>query len=63
MPPTLFAPDWASPPIISLALAPALALELVLGRVKLSSLGIHDLAGFAQLVAGYVVIVSKPQPQ
>ena len=44
-------------PIISLA------LELVLGRVKLSSLGIHDLSGFALLVAGYVVIVSKPQPQ
>jgi len=44
-------------PIISLV------LELVLGRVKLSSLGIHDLAGFVLLVAGYVVIVSKPQPQ
>ena len=44
-------------PIISLI------LELVLGRVKLSSLGIHDLAGFALLVAGYAVIVSKPQPQ
>ena len=44
-------------PIISLI------LELVLGRVKLSSLGIRDLAGFALLVAGYVVIVSKPQPQ
>ena len=44
-------------PIISLI------LELILGRVKLSSLGIHDLAGFALLVVGYVVIVSKPQPQ
>jgi len=44
-------------PIISLV------LELVLGRVKLSSLGIRDFAGFALLVAGYVVIVSKPQPQ
>jgi drug/metabolite transporter (DMT)-like permease len=44
-------------PIISLV------LELTLGRVKLSSLGIHDLAGFALLVAGYVVIMSKPQPQ
>ena len=41
----------------------SLILELVLGRVKLSSLGIRDLAGFALLVAGYVVIVSKPQPQ
>jgi len=40
----------------------SLILELVLGRVKLSSLGIHDLVGFALLVAGYVVIVSKPQP-
>ena len=44
-------------PIISLI------LELVLGRVKLSSLGIRDLAGFVLLVAGYVVIMSKPQPQ
>jgi hypothetical protein len=44
-------------PIISLV------LELVLGRIKLSSLGIHDLAGFVLLVAGYVVIMSKPQPQ
>ena len=41
----------------------SLILELVLGRIKLSSLGIHDLAGFVLLVAGYVVIVSKPQPQ
>lgn len=41
----------------------SLVLELVLGRVKLSSLGIRDLAGFALLVAGYLVIVSKPQPQ
>ena len=40
----------------------SLILELVLGRVKLSSLGIHDLAGFALMAAGYVVIVSKPQP-
>jgi hypothetical protein len=39
----------------------SLILELVLGRIKLSSLGIHDLAGFALLVAGYVIIVSKPQ--
>ncbi len=43
-------------PIISLI------LELVLGRVKLSSLGIRDLVGFGLLVAGYVVIMSKPQP-
>jgi drug/metabolite transporter (DMT)-like permease len=41
----------------------SLILELVLGRVKLSSLGIHDLAGFALLVAGYIVIMSKPQLQ
>jgi uncharacterized membrane protein len=40
----------------------SLILELILGRVKLSSLGIHDLAGFALLVVGYLVIVSKPQP-
>jgi hypothetical protein len=41
----------------------SLIAELVLGRIKLSSLGFHDLAGFALLVAGYVVIISKPQPQ
>jgi drug/metabolite transporter (DMT)-like permease len=41
-------------PIISLI------AELLLGRVKLSSLGVHDLVGFALLVAGYVAIVSKP---
>ncbi len=39
-----------------------LLLELVLGRIKLSSLGIYDLAGFALVVAGYVIFVSKPQP-
>jgi hypothetical protein len=41
----------------------SLVLELILGRIKLSSLGIHDWAGFVLLVAGYVVIVSKPQLQ
>ena len=40
----------------------SLILELILGRVKLSSLGIYDLAGFALMFAGYVVFVSKPQP-
>jgi len=40
-----------------------LILELVLGRIKLSSLGIYDLAGFALVVAGYVVFVSKPIPK
>jgi hypothetical protein len=44
-------------PIISLI------LELALGRVKLSSLGIYDLAGFALMASGYVVIISKPVPQ
>lgn len=44
-------------PIISLI------LELVLGRVKLSSLGIYDFAGFALMVAGYLVFLSKPMPQ
>ena len=38
----------------------SLILELVLGRIKLSSLGIYDLAGFVLVVAGYVVFVSKP---
>jgi hypothetical protein len=41
-------------PIISLI------AELVLGRIKLSSLGIHDAIGFALMAAGYVVFVSKP---
>ena len=40
----------------------SLMLELLLGRVKLSSLGMHDLAGFALLFTGYLVIMSKPQP-
>jgi hypothetical protein len=40
----------------------SLIMELVLGRIKLSSLGIRDLVGFGLLVAGYVVMVSKPQP-
>ncbi len=41
----------------------SLILELVLGRVKLSSLGIHELAGFVLIVAGYVIFVTKPLPQ
>jgi hypothetical protein len=40
----------------------SLILELIVGRIKLSSLGIHDLVGFALVVAGYVIFVSKPQP-
>jgi drug/metabolite transporter (DMT)-like permease len=40
----------------------SLIAELILGRVKLSSLGVHDLVGFALLIAGYVVIVSEPIP-
>ena len=44
-------------PIISLI------LELVLGRVKVSSLGIYDLVGFMLMVAGYVVYLSKPVPK
>ena len=40
----------------------SLIAELALRRIKLSSLGIRDLAGFGLLVAGYVVIISKPQP-
>ena len=38
----------------------SLALEIILGRVKLSSLGWYELIGFALIVAGYVVYVSKP---
>jgi len=41
----------------------SLTLELILGRVKLSSLGIYDLAGFVLVVAGYVVFVTKPLPK
>jgi len=44
-------------PIISLI------LELIIGRVKLSSLGLYDLIGFVLMVAGYVVFVSKPMAQ
>jgi drug/metabolite transporter (DMT)-like permease len=40
-------------PIISLI------AELILGRIKFSSLGVHDLIGFVLMVAGYVVFVSK----
>lgn len=42
-------------PIISLL------LEIAVGRVQVSSLGIHDLVGFALMVAGYVVYSTKPQ--
>lgn len=42
-------------PIISLI------LEIIVGRVELSSLNIYDLAGFLLMVAGYVVYSSKPQ--
>ena len=41
----------------------SLILELILGRIKLSSLGASDLAGFALVVAGYIIFVSKPMPQ
>ena len=44
-------------PIISLI------LEIVVGRVELSSLGIYDLVGFVLMVAGYVVFLSKPMPK
>lgn len=44
-------------PIISLI------LELIVGRVKLRSLGLYDLIGFVLMVAGYVVFVSKPMTQ
>jgi drug/metabolite transporter (DMT)-like permease len=44
-------------PIISLI------LEIIVGRVALSSLGIYDLVGFMLMVAGYVVYISKPQLQ
>ena len=40
-----------------------LGLELLLGRIKVSSLGMHDLIGFILISAGYVVYVSKPLPQ
>jgi len=40
----------------------SLILELVLGRIKVSSLGVYDLIGFVPIAAGYVVYISKPQP-
>lgn len=40
----------------------SLILVLVLGRVKLSSLGIYDAVGFVLMAAGYVVFISKPLP-
>ena len=43
-------------PIISLI------LELILGRVKFSSLGLYDLVGFILMATGYLVFVSKPLP-
>ena len=39
-----------------------LLFELILGRTKLSSLGMHDLIGFALISIGYVVYVTKPAP-
>ncbi len=39
-----------------------LLLELLLGRIKLSSLGLYDLIGFILISTGYVVYVSKPVP-
>ncbi len=41
----------------------SLILELALGRVKLSSLGIYDMVGFILIAVGYVVYISKPQTQ
>ena len=38
-----------------------LLLELMLGRIKVSSLGMYDLIGFALISVGYVVYMSKPQ--
>lgn len=37
----------------------SLILELVLGRIKLTALTVHDWVGFALLVAGYVIMISK----
>lgn len=39
-----------------------LLLELSLGRIKVSSLGLYDLIGFALISIGYVIYMSKPQP-
>ena len=38
-----------------------LLLELILGRIKVSSLGLYDLIGFGLISVGYVVYASKPQ--
>lgn len=37
----------------------SLALELALGRIKLSSLGVRDLVAFVLIAAGYVLYVTK----
>lgn len=40
-----------------------LLLEIILGRIKVSSLGLYDLIGFVLITIGYAVFVSKPLPQ
>lgn len=39
-----------------------LLLEVLLGRIELSSLGWRELLGFALISAGYVIYVARPQP-
>jgi drug/metabolite transporter (DMT)-like permease len=39
----------------------SLILEVVTGRIALSSLGLRDLIAFALIAAGYVIFVFKPQ--
>jgi drug/metabolite transporter (DMT)-like permease len=39
-----------------------LALELFVGRIKPSSLGLRDLLSFVLITLGYAVYVSKPSP-
>lgn len=39
----------------------SLVLEIILGRISLSTLGIRDLIGLALIVVGYVVYVTKPE--
>ncbi len=41
----------------------SLFLELLLGRVELSSLGLREWVGFVLIAVGYVVYSSKPQAQ
>jgi hypothetical protein len=39
----------------------SLILEIAVGRIKLSSLGMRELIGFVLIALGYVVYITRPQ--